>query len=98
MHEEKNRPFFSVIVKDERKREREKEMGGWLECRLLLRDTATSVRGKKAWSDHRSEGRRQGERKGAEEGKKCGVKGTFLITTHHISEGHKSHNTALQSW
>lgn len=43
----------------------EREMGGWLECRLFLRDTAVAVRGKKALRDQGSEGRRQGERKGA---------------------------------
>lgn len=52
---------FSVIVKDERGRW---GRGGWLECRFLLRDTAASVRGKKALRDHGSEGRRQGKRKG----------------------------------
>lgn len=33
--------------------------GGLLECRLLLRDTATSVRGNKALRERGSEGRRE---------------------------------------
>ncbi len=59
MHEEENRLIFFCYCEG-----REREMGGWLECRLLLRDTAVSVRGKKALRDHGSEGRRQGKRKG----------------------------------
>lgn len=38
-----------------------------------------------------------GRGKEGSKGEKCGVKETFLMTTHHISEGHKSHKNALQS-
>lgn len=52
---------FSVIVKDERGR-----WGGRLECRQLLRDTAASVRGKKALMVEVNEGGREKGRESRE--------------------------------
>lgn len=55
MHEEENR-FFSAIVKDEKGR---LGGGGCLECCLLLRDRAASIRGKKALIVEVEEGGRE---------------------------------------
>lgn len=67
--------------------ERERKIRG------LARVLRLSEREKKSLRNPESEGKRQWKGKGTKEGEKCGVKGTFLMTTHNISEGHESHNT-----
>lgn len=81
---EKENTVFSLCYCEKRERK----------IRGLARMLRLSERGgKKSLRNPESEGKRQGKGKQTKEGEKCGVKGTFLMTTHNISEGHKSHNT-----